>query len=107
MIFNFHLHNEHFEKIKNGSKKIEARLFDEKRKLIKVGYVIIFSNRDTGEILQKEVKEIVIAKSFKELFNLRNIKDFGGKDLEESVSNMYKYYSIEDEEKFGVMGIVL
>lgn len=106
MIFNYHLHNEPFEKIKNGSKKIEIRLFDEKRRLIKVGDVIIFSNRETEEILQKEVKEIIIAKSFKELFNLRNIKDFGGKDSEESVSNMYKYYSKEDEEKFGVIGIV-
>lgn len=31
------LHNEPFELIRNGSKTIEMRLYDEKRQLIKVG----------------------------------------------------------------------
>lgn len=35
------LHNKPFELIKNGSKSIELRLNDEKRKLIKVGDIII------------------------------------------------------------------
>ena len=40
-----------FENIKIGSKDIEMRLNDEKRKLVKVGDYIRFTNIETGEIL--------------------------------------------------------
>lgn len=41
------LHNSPFKLIKNGTKTIELRLNDEKRKLIKVGDIIRFTNRVT------------------------------------------------------------
>ncbi|MEI6353052.1 MAG: ASCH domain-containing protein [Candidatus Nomurabacteria bacterium] len=106
MILNSHLHNESFEKIKNGSKKIEARLLDEKRKLIKVGDKILFLNRENSETLMREVKDIIFAISFERLLIDRNIKDFGYDTKEEFLEVLYQFYSKEDEEKLGVIGIV-
>ena len=45
MIHNMNLNNEPFELIKSGSKTIELRLNDEKRRLLNVGDEILFNNR--------------------------------------------------------------
>ena len=41
----FHLHDEPFNKIHIGKKLIECRLYDEKRKQIKIGDNLIFEKR--------------------------------------------------------------
>ena len=46
------LNNEPFIKIKNGTKTVELRLNDEKRKLLNVGDVICFTNINTLENLE-------------------------------------------------------
>lgn len=38
-----------FQMIKEGTKTIELRLFDEKRRKIQIGDIIEFSNTETGE----------------------------------------------------------
>ena len=43
------LHNEPFVLIKNGTKTIELRLNDEKRRQIKVGDTVTFTNRSNNE----------------------------------------------------------
>ena len=45
------LNNEPFINIKNGTKTIELRLNDEKRRLLKVNDLIEFTNRETNEKL--------------------------------------------------------
>ena len=45
------LHNEPFKKIMEGTKTIELRLYDVKRRALKVGDVIEFTNRLTDEKL--------------------------------------------------------
>jgi len=42
------LDSEMFSRIKSGSKKIEIRLFDEKRQQISVGDTIIFTNTNNS-----------------------------------------------------------
>ena len=54
------LHPAPFEMIKSGKKTIELRLYDEKRRKIKVGDEIIFTNTVNGETLNKTVKDIVL-----------------------------------------------
>lgn len=49
MIREMNLHNEPFNLIKQGTKTIELRLYDEKRQQIKVGDTIVFTNRSTNE----------------------------------------------------------
>ena len=55
MIHELRLHNEPFEKIKSGTKTIEIRLYDEKRKLIKENDLIEFTNRNTNEKIRTKV----------------------------------------------------
>ena len=50
-----HLDNYYFEKIKAGTKTIEVRLNDEKRRELKVGDIITFDNRKTNEKLDVRV----------------------------------------------------
>ena len=50
-----HLDNKPFESIKNGTKTIEMRLFDEKRRLLKENDIIEFINRTTNESIKAKV----------------------------------------------------
>jgi len=59
MIHKMKLNEEPFEKIKNGTKTVEFRLYDEKRKQIKVGDKIEFSRLpELQEILLVDVLEL-------------------------------------------------
>jgi ASC-1-like (ASCH) protein len=99
MTHQMRLATEYFEKIKNGTKTIECRLFDDKRKLLKVGDHIEFS--DTKNEQNKVMSEIIAlheADSFSELLDRSPIAQFGGDTKEQ-------FYSDKDEKKFGVVGI--
>ena len=100
------LHNGPFEKIKSGTKTIEMRLNDEKRQLIKVGDFIKFINRVTEEELTTLVKGLYYYESFDELFKHFD-KVSIGYDLEDDAdpNDMSQYYSNEDIENYGVVGI--
>lgn len=105
--YEFRLNKEPFESMKNGDKKIEMRLFDEKRQLLKVGDRIIFVKRDDEkEILKTRVIKLHRFKNFEELYSHFDKKVLGYKEDEIArSSDMSKYYSKEDIEKFGVLGI--
>lgn len=49
MVFESRLHDEPFKLIKLGSKTIELRVYDEKRREMQVGDYLYFTNRVTGE----------------------------------------------------------
>lgn len=100
------LHNGPFEKIKSGTKTIEMRLNDEKRQLIKVGDFIKFINRVTEEELTTLVKGLYYYESFDELYKHFD-KISIGYDLEDDAdpNDMSQYYSNEDIENYGVVGI--
>ena len=70
------LHNGPFEKIKKGTKTIEMRLYDEKRKLIKENDIIEFTNRTTNEKIRTKVLKLHLYPSFDELY-----KDFDNVSL--------------------------
>ena len=100
------LHNEPFLKIKNGSKTIEMRLYDEKRKLIKEGDIIEFTNRSTNEKICVQVLNLHLFNSFSELYNSFDKISLGYDENEEaSPTDMEKYYSKEEQKLYGVVGI--
>ena len=110
MIHNMKLNPAPFEIIKSGKKTIELRLFDEKRQKIKVGDEIIFTNTVSGEMLSRTVKGIHIFESFYELYkSLPLLKCGYTEDDVDSASplDMEKYYSIDEQKNFGVVGIEL
>ncbi len=93
-----------FEAIKNGTKDIEVRLNDEKRRLINVGDTIIFTNLDTSEELNVSVVNLYRYDTFKELFDAFPHKRLGLKD-NDSESIMNSFYTLEEEKEYGVLGI--
>ena len=104
------LHSAPFEMIKSGKKTIELRLYDEKRRKIKVGDEIIFTNTVTGETLSRAVKDIHKFRSFYELYKSLPLLKCGyvEDDIEKALpSDMEQYYSQEEQDKYGVVGIEL
>ena len=62
------LDNDPFNSIKAGTKTIELRLNDEKRKLLKAKDLIEFTNRDTLEKLLVEIEDLYKYSDFEELY---------------------------------------
>lgn len=106
MTHNMKLNGIPFEKIKNGSKTIELRLFDEKRRKINIGDTICFKAK-TGTITAT-VKALHIFHNFDELYAALPLDKCGYSASElatASPDDMLQYYSKEQIEKYGVIGI--
>lgn len=94
-----------FQKIKDGDKIIETRLFDEKRQTISIGDSIDFIlATNENQKIRVLVVDLLQHKTFSDLFDAFPPKLFGGSDKDD-LMNIYKYYSKEDELKYGVLGI--
>lgn len=104
--YEMRLHDKPFSNIKSGTKIIEMRLYDEKRRLIKVGDIIKFINRKTNEILQVEVIKLHIFNSFDDLYkNFDKLLLGYNENQIASPDDMNIYYSKEEQDKYGVVGI--
>lgn len=103
MVHQMKLKESPFERIKNGIKTIEFRLYDEKRRNIQIGDKIEFSKLpDLQEKIIVEVLDIYKDISFEELFK----KFFNDKnDIERKTKSMMQYYTTEQEKEYGVVGI--
>ena len=103
MLHKMKLNKEPFEKIKNGTKTIEFRLYDEKRQKVKIGDKIEFSKLpDLKEKLLVDVIDLYKEETFKNLFQ----KIYTNEDeIKSKTKSMYKIYSPEKEKKYGVLGI--
>ena len=103
---NMKLHEEPFNKIKSGDKTIEMRLFDEKRKEININDIIEFTNINTDEKIKCKVTNLYPYNSFEELYKHFDKESLGyNKDDIANPKDMEKYYSIEEQNKYGVLGI--
>ena len=99
-----------FAKIKSGQKTIELRLYDEKRQRIKEGDVIAFTNTSSGEKMRATVKTLHRFDSFEELYKTLPLLQCGYTvdDVDTAhPSDMEQYYSVEEQKKYGVVGIEL
>lgn len=99
---------EPFEMIKSGQKTLEIRLYDEKRKKIKIGDILILSKSDDGS---EQIKAQVVAlhkfQTFQELFGTQLFSKTGwsGMTAQEAAQIMYQFYTKKQEKTFGVLGI--
>lgn len=103
----FKLNDSPFIKIANGTKTIELRLYDEKRRVVKVGDIIVFSDKK-GNKISVTVNALHIFKSFKELYENLDLTKCGyyEKDAASaSYTDMEEYYSADDIMKYGAVGI--
>ncbi len=106
MTHNMKLNDAPFEMIKNGTKTIELRLYDDKRRKIKIGDTICF--KGNAGTITTVVKALHIFRNFEELYAALPL-DKCGYTADEiataSPEDMLEYYSKEQIEKYGVVGI--
>ncbi len=107
MLHTMKLNNKPFEMIENGRKTIELRLNDEKRRKVQIGDFIEFSHIDNPDRkIQVRVTSLHHFDSFNELISEIPKEKYGFK-YDELVAPDYMdaFYTREDQEKYGVLGI--
>lgn len=96
-----------FADVKAGLQKYETRLLDKKRSEISIGDTITFCKLpELNEKVLVKVIAIIKAKNFEELFLLFPIKDANWPSnytTHDCAKSMLKYYSYEEQERFGVV----
>lgn len=102
------LYSDYFEPIKEGKKKIEVRLNDEKRRAIKVRDTIKFIKvPEQDEVLKVEVSKLQKYPTFQAMYDEILFVDLGceGWTMEEMMEGTYEIYSKEQERKWGTLAI--
>ena len=100
------LHATPFATIRAKTKTVEMRLYDEKRQALRVGDLLRFINADTGEILLTKIIALHVHPTFDELYEKIDKIALGYAANEPaSPQDMLAYYSREEIEKYGVVGI--
>lgn len=108
MQYQMKLATEPFNKIASGTKLIESRLFDEKRQQISIGDQIVFSENENPEnTVTTVVKGLLRYQTFKELFADHDPSLFGEDSKDFLLAQIKSFYSDEDEQKYGVVGVRL
>ena len=100
------LQDDPFRLFAEGKKRVEVRLLDEKRRTIRPGDAILFRRASGTETLTRYVVRLHFYPTFAALFAALPHEAFGcreGKRL--TVEDMHAYYSPEEEQKWGVVGI--
>lgn len=102
------LYEEYFESIKEGKKRMEVRLNDEKRQEIKIGDAINFIKLPKqDEILKVVVSELKEYPTFQAMYEDIPFNEFDceGWTMEEMIKGTFEIYSPEQEKKWGTLAI--
>ena len=103
------LHAAPFDNIARGIKNIELRLYDEKRRRIKVGDEIVFMHsKDFARTLHCRVIALHVFPSFEELYESLPLLKCGYTEDDIATaapSDMDLYYKKEQQAQCGVVGI--
>ena len=100
------LQPKYFDFIKDGTKRIELRLYDEKRQSIQLGDIIEFAKSD-DEKFKAKVIGLLRYNSFAELFEDFDISILADASMtkQELLEVLGEFYSEEKQAEFGVIGI--
>ena len=102
MLHKMKLFEDPFENIKNGTKTVEFRLFDEKRQKIKVGDQIEFSKLpDLKEKIVVNVDGLYREDTFEKLLR----KFYNDEEIKSIIKVIHEIYSPEQEKTYGALGI--
>ena len=102
------LQPKYYDFILNGTKRIEIRLFDEKRQQIKIGDTIKFLKEpELIESFNVKVVDLLRYNNFEEMFKDYDISILADKSMtkEELITVLEEFYSKEKQEQYGVLGI--
>lgn len=105
-IYKMKIGMEPFNKIMTGKKIIESRLYDKKRRQIKVGDYIQFSqNQYENKTFLVIVKSLHIYPTFNNLFSDFPLLFFGRKSKKSLLAEIHSFYYFQEEKRYGVVGI--
>ncbi len=108
MIYELKLQPRYYNYMLNGTKRIELRLYDEKRKNIKLGDTIKFLKEPyLNESFDTKVVGLLRYNSFEELisdFDITILADIS-MSKDELLNELEKFYPKDKQEKYGVLGI--
>ena len=99
-----------FKNIADGSKTIELRLNDEKRKRINVEDTVVFNCSSTKDIISAQVSGLHKFSDFKELYKVLPLEKCGYSKTEldsAHYTDMEQYYTEEQIKKYGALGMEL
>ena len=102
------LQPQYYNYILYGTKRIEIRLYDEKRQQIKIGDTIIFLKEpDLNESFKAKVTGLLRYNSFEDMFkdfdtSILSDKSMAKKDL---INVLEQFYTKEKQKQYGVLGI--
>lgn len=105
------LAKEPFDKISSGTKTVEARLYDDKRRAIALGDEIVFRLVGDGladdpvRTVTKRVTALHIYPDFEAMMYDLPVNRFGWNTPEQAVKEIGRFYTLEDQERSGVVGI--
>ena len=105
-IHKMNLQPKYFDFIKNGSKRIELRLYDEKRSQIQLGDIIEFSKSENDK-LRAKVVGLLRYQTFRDLladFDISILAD-SAMTKAELLHVLDGFYSPEKQAEYGVVGI--
>lgn len=108
MMHTIKVKEKYYNLIKNKEKIYEVRLYDNKRKQMKIGDIIkIFKEHKLVESLNAKIIDLVFFKSFEEMANALPSKQIGfdGWEINDIIKEYHKFYTAQEEQKLGVVAI--
>ena len=106
--FSMSLHPEYYEMVRSGEKDIELRLYDEKRRRMRNGdMLLIYNAQNRNDYIRAKIVCLHIAKSFADLATKISMPRTGFASLNALMSAIEKFYDTEMESKYGIVGIEL
>jgi len=105
MIHRLGIQSKYYGYIKNGTKRIELRLYDEKRQKIKIGDIIEF-HQDGGQEFQAKVLGLLRYGAFEHLLNDFDTSVLADATMtkQELLDVLGKFYTPEKQKEYGVIG---
>ena len=103
-----HLDEDVFKVVKYGTKNVEVRVNDEKRRKLKIGDRITFLKRpDDKESISAIVEDLVYYKDFNDLVKDYNMEELYLKEYskEDFLTLLKRFYSDDEINKYGVVAI--
>lgn len=102
------LNSVYFDYMLNGTRRIEMRLYSDKKRYMKVGDKIrFFKLPDNNEYFDAKIVELIKCKSFADIIDNYDIKYLVDKDykVEDLIKSLRGMYTKDEETKYGVIGI--
>jgi ASC-1-like (ASCH) protein len=108
MNFIMKLSEPHFTNTKNNKKTVEIRIYDDKRKKLKINDIITFKNSENNKSFKRKIKNIKVFNSFEKAIKYAKLKNClpGIKTYKEAIKLYHSFPNYKKlEKKFGVIAI--